>query len=303
MKNLLKIITILTISFFTFWTINVNAWIDLSSVEWVNNITKHSLWGIENSWDITNDIKSLWFSILTIIKYIVSWLLVILLVYVGVEMIMSMWNDEDRLSKSKRQLRYILVWLIFINIPWSLYKIFEKNSNSTIDWSINWTWANQVGNNISIFINTTLYEKTINSWIILFIESALSVIAIFVILLAGINIMISRWREDEVTEAKNKITWSIIWLIFIWFIEGWKKIVYNGDVSDWANLFHTMEELALFFAWPVAIFFLTLAWYYYITSNGEEDRVKKAKSIVINTFIATLILLASHAILKDLITL
>jgi hypothetical protein len=115
--------------------------------------------------------------------------------------------------------------------------------------------------------------------------------------------MISRWREDEVTEAKNKITWSIIWLIFIWFIEGWKRIVYNGDVSDWANLFHTMEELALFFAWPVAIFFLTLAWYYYITSNGEEDRVKKAKSIVINTFIATLILLASHAILKDLITL
>ncbi len=218
-------------------------------------------------------------------------------------MIMSMWNDEEKLSTAKRQLRYTLVWLIFINIPWSLYKIFEKNSNSTIDWSINWTWANEVGNNISVFINTTLFNKTINSWIVLFVESAISIVAIFVIVLAGINIMISRWRENEITEAKNKITWSIIWLVFIWFIEGWKRVVYSGNIIDGADLFNTMEELALFFAWPIAIFFLTLAWYYYITSNGQEERVKKAKSIVINTFIATIILLASHAILKDLITL
>jgi len=216
---------------------------------------------------------------------------------------MSMWNDEEKLSTAKRQLRYTLVWLIFINIPWSLYKIFEKNSNSTIDWSINWTWANEVGNNISVFINTTLFNKTINSWIVLFVESAISIVAIFVIVLAGINIMISRWRENEITEAKNKITWSIIWLVFIWFIEGWKRVVYSGNIIDGADLFNTMEELALFFAWPIAIFFLTLAWYYYITSNGQEERVKKAKSIVINTFIATIILLASHAILKDLITL
>jgi hypothetical protein len=61
-----------------------------------------------------------------------------------------------------------------------------------------------------------------------------------------------------------------------------------------------MSNLALFFAWPIAIFFLTLAWYYYITSNGDEERVKKAKAIVINTVIATLILLASYTFLLDL---
>jgi hypothetical protein len=48
---------------------------------------------------------------------------------------------------------------------------------------------------------------------------------------------------------------------------------------------------------------LTIAGYYYITSNGKEERVKKAKSIVINTILATLILLASYTFLLDLATL
>ena len=39
-----------------------------------------------------------------------------------------------------------------------------------------------------------------------------------------------------------------------------------------------------------------------ITSNGDEERVKKAKSIIINTILATLILLAAYTFLLDLAT-
>jgi hypothetical protein len=80
----------------------------------------------------------------------------------------------------------------------------------------------------------------------------------------------------------------------------WKEVVFEWKIQDGANFFGTMSNLALFFAWPIAIFFLTLAWYYYITSNGDEERVKKAKAIIINTLIATVILLASYTFLKDL---
>lgn len=61
-----------------------------------------------------------------------------------------------------------------------------------------------------------------------------------------------------------------------------------------------MANLALFFAGPTAIFFLTLGAWYYITSGGDEERAKKGKSIVINTFIAVIILLASYTFLIDL---
>jgi hypothetical protein len=63
-----------------------------------------------------------------------------------------------------------------------------------------------------------------------------------------------------------------------------------------------MLGLAMYFAAPVAIFFLVTAAYYYITSAGDEERIKKAKSIFTNTLIAALILLGAYSFLSDLVS-
>lgn len=122
------------------------------------------------------------------------------------------------------------------------------------------------------------------------------------ITLAGINLITSRGREEKMKEAKNKIVYTILALVFVGIIEVWKKVAFNGDVKEGNNLFESLANLALFFAAPIAMFFLTLAGYYFITSNGDEERVKKAKSIIVNTLLATLILLASYSFLLDLKT-
>ena len=305
MKNLIKIITILILIFSIFWILDVNAKVDFSQIQpdSLKTITEHSIQNIPATWEISNDIEKVWFSVLTVVKYIVSALLVLFIVYAWIQMTLSMWTDEDKLKTSKTQLRYTLMWLIFINIPWNLYNIFVS-SKWQIDGTINWTWSSQLAEQEeSTLINTELFTETINWWIVTFIESAIFSIAIFMIILAGLKIILSKWKEEEITKSKSAILWSIVWLVFIWFIESWQAFVYNGNIKDWATIFKTIEELALFFAWPIAIFFLTLAWYYYITSNGDEEKVKKAKSIIINTLIATVILLASYSFLTDLTSL
>lgn len=302
MKNIFKKLFLFLVVFFSFWVLNSHAAIDLSALPKKTNITEHSLTERSTSWKISEDVTTLWFELLTIVKFIISWILIIFIVYAWIQMILSMWSDEDKLSSSKKQLRYSLLWLVFINIPGTIYNAFYVIKNekwSTIDWPIQ-NWANE---SWSILLNLTNFEDTLNGSIVTFIEIVIFTVAIFVITLAWIRIITSRWREDQVKESKNKIAWSIIWLIFIWIIEAWKNVVYSGSISDGSNLFYTMEMLALFFAWPIAIFFLTLAWYYYITSNGEEERTKKAKNIVFNTLIAVIILVASHAFLKDFLSL
>ncbi len=300
MKNIAKIIATIFLILWIYSIATVNAAVNFDEVDWLNNITGHSIQTIGASGDLTNDLGNLWLTILTIIKYIVSWLLVLFLVYVGIQMMISMWNDESQLSSAKRQLRYTIVAIIFINIPGTLFEMFQTTNKWQIDWNLLWTWSSRLTNNIFI---SRFFDRTLNWQIILFLESLIFGIALFIIVLAGIKIIASRWRDQEITESKNKIVWSVIWLMFIWFIESWKYFIYSWNVSDWANLFATIEELVLFFAGPIAIFFLTLAWWYYITSNWEEDKVKKAKSIIVNTIIATIILLAAHTFLKDLITL
>ena len=302
MKNLIKIITIFILIWSIFWIIWVDAawYINFDDAKWIEQISNNSIKLSTTKWDITDVVKDNWFKVLTIIKTVVSWILIIFMVYIGVQMILSMWNDEDKLSTSKSQLWYTLMALIFINIPWALYSMFVAKKWS-LDWNINWTWSstNAVWNE-SVFINITNFTQTINWWIVLFLESVIFTIAVFMIILSAIKIMTSAWKEEVVKEAKNKILISIVWLIFVWFIESWQALVYSWSISDWATIFNTIENLVLFFAWPVAIFFLTLAWYYYITSNGDEEKTKKAKNIIMNVIIATVILMASHLFLQDL---
>ena len=299
MKNIIKIITIFLLTLLISWAIIVNAEIPwLWSVQWITDITSHSInINSATSWDLTDSINDAWLSILTTIKYLVSWLLVIFLVYAWIQMIMSMWSDEEKLSTAKRQLRYTIMWLVFINIPWTLYNSFVWNEAS-LNWSIWTTWASKEISNL--FIDTNSFTIAL-WWIVTFLEAAIFTIAVLVIILSWIKIITSGWKEEQITEAKSKILWSIVWLIFIWFIEAWQNFVYSWNILvEWTSIFKTLIELMLFFAWPVAIFFLTLAWYYYITSNGDEERVKKAKNIIINTVVATIILLASYSFLIEL---
>ena len=305
MKNFIKILLIILISINLFSIYSVYAWaVDLESIQWLDNITKQSLnWLSDTStwnWTVTDNIEDLWFSILTIIKYLISWILIIFIVFIWIQMIMSMWSDEEKLSSAKQQLRYTLMWLLFINIPWTFYNTFVSNKWQ-IDWTINWTWStSQAVWNESVFINIDAFNQTINWWIVNFLEVMIFTIAVFVIVLSGLKIMTSRWKEEDLSEAKNKILWSLVWLVFIWFIESWQALVFNWKIADWTTIFSTIENLVLFLAWPVAIFFLTLAWYYYITANGDDEKIKKAKNIIINTVIATAILMASHLFLADL---
>lgn len=285
--------------------LSVDAWVDMDNSAINNYIWSSSISNWWTSWDVIDDVNNVWFSLLTRLKIILEWLMVIFLVFVWIQMIISMWSDEEKLSSSKRQLRFVLIALVFINIPWTLYDSFKKDSPGVIDITA-WTsisWYTDSTLDWNMFLNPDIFGYTLNTQIIWFIKVIIFGLAVFYIVMEAIVIMTARWREEKVTEAKNKIFYWILALIFVWVIELWLKFVYGWDLDDAKNIFYSLSDLALFFAWPTAIFFLSLASYYYITSSWDEEKIKKAKTIVVNTVLATLILLAAYTFLLDLATL
>lgn len=260
------------------------------------------------AWTLAENIDSNWRKILSAVKWIVWWIMVIYMVYVWIMMIMSMWSDEEQLSSSKRQLRYVLIAFLFINIPWTIYHSFHKETanDTTVDQWQSWNtftddWLNdsesQIQNNILVDDNILFLT---NDAILGFINILISFIAVAVIMFSWLKILSARWREDQVKEAKSKIIYSVFWLIFVWIANIWKNIAFSWNIEDGQNLFSQLSNLALYFAWPIWIFFLVLAWYHMVTANWDEEKIKKAKNIVINTLIATVILLASYSFLLDL---
>ena len=122
----------------------------------------------------------------------------------------------------------------------------------------------------------------------------------FMFILAAFRLIGSGGNEDRVKEAKQKFLYGALALVFMAVIQAWVVVAYSGDIPKGQGIFAQLSNMALFFAGPTAIFFLILGAYYYITSAGDEDKAKKGKSIVVNTFIAVIILLASYAFLRDL---
>lgn len=300
MKKIFLILFLILSLFFGFkqeiyawWAINF--W-DINT----SKITNKSI--SANSWDFEWWIQNISTNVFHTLKVIIWWLLIIYIVYAWILMVISMWDDEEKLSSAKRAIWYSILWLIFINIPWTLFDIFSKDKNLENATLNEITFTEQ--SNWNIFMNKNALWNTM--WnIVTFLEITIVSLAVFVIVLSGIKIIMSLGKQENITEQKNKILWSLWWLIFIWIMEVWREIVFKWNIKwTWWNslgdLFGTLANLALFFAWPVAIFFLSLAWYYYITRAWDEEKTKKAKSIVINTLIATVLLLWIYTFLNDL---
>jgi len=302
MKTKIKYIILILLTIFSFsyfWESLAWYW----EIPWKNIIEDVSTNINYSNKNIVNNINSTWFKILSVAKLIIQWVLIIFIVYIWAQMIWAMWDDEESLSSAKRQIWYSVVAMFFVNIPWSLYSAFHQtdywklwNRINSWDFSNKWSESN-------MFFDVFNFWYTFWDQIVWFLEVLILAIAIVMIIYEGIKLITSRWREEKITEAKNKVTYSILALVFVWVIEAWKNFAFSFEISQATNIFGNLADLALFFAAPVAFFFLTLAWYYFITSAWDEEKLKKAKSIVINTVLATLILLAAYTFLLDLASL
>lgn len=251
--------------------------------------------------DPVDNIIEVGFSLLGLVKMVLQGVIIIFIVYIGAQMIISMWNDEELLSKAKRQIWYSLLGILFINIPGGFYSAFRKKDNFwTVGWPIDNGNFTQLNEGSNILFNIGEFGYTLNDSIIGFLEIIIFGLAVGTLVITGIRVMTARWEEEKLSKAKTRILWSLVALVFVGFIESWKHLAFGGSIEAGVNLFESFANLALFFAGPIGIFFLTLAGYYYITSAGDEERTKKAKSIVINTVLATLILLATYTFLLDL---
>jgi len=295
-KKIKKLFLLLLAVIWIFYINSLFAWYDIIGWDYIkpvsNNIYSHS--------DVVAAINYNWFKLLAIVKLILQWLMLIFIVYTWWQMIWSMWDNEEELNKAKKHLWYVVVAVLFLNVPWTLYNSFHKREHwllwdrLTLEEYSNSSWE---GN---MFFDFFSFWYTYWDNIIWFLEVIVMAIAILVIIYESIKLIYSRWREERVKEAKNKVIYAVLALVFITIIEFWKRFAFDLKISQAQDIFSNLANFALFFAAPTAFFFLTIAAYYYITSSWEEEKVKKAKSIIINTVLATLILLASYTFLLDL---
>lgn len=298
MQKKIKLIIVLILSLIVFQVTLVNAWVaDWSKINWGNSITDSSYNWVA-WWNAQEKINNFWWSLLHTTKVILNWVMLFYLVYLGFMMVMAMWAD-DKLSTTKRQVYYVLISFLFINIPWELYGLFSDRVNNDVTSHNAYQPVANTGN-WNMFVNFFNWGTTVEDWVIAFIKVLIIWLVILQFMMAWISLISSAGNEDKLKKARTRFLNWLYWLIFVWIIQAWVVVAYSWNIPKGQQIFAQILNLWMFFAWPVAIFFLILWGFHYITSAWDEAKTKKWIAIIKNTVIASIILLASYAFLKDL---
>jgi Type IV secretion system pilin len=241
--------------------------------------------------------KDLGFRILGVIRIIVSGFALIYLVMIGVYMIIGS-DSEETIKTQRKQITYALIGFLFLNIPGFVYTIFAPSnvaSIGTVD-----SWSNTTGS--SVFWNTAGFEGIIGN-MIAFLRVFAFGVAVTMFTWGLFNLLVSGGDDEKRKQAKNRIIYGIIGLIFLGFVQLWWSLVAVGDFRSYIpSIGGTLFALVMYIAAPIAIFMLIWGAYLFITSAGDEERIKKWKSILINTGIALIILLAGLSFMTDIVT-
>ncbi len=244
--------------------------------------------------DIVQVGQSFGFKVLWFLKTIISWFALVFMVMIGAYMVVFS-DNEERVKTQRKQILYTLIGFLFLNIPWVIYQIMSPSNNGWSDISSS-SWTNVTSS--WYFAELPGFVGTIANFFRVFAYGG----AVLMLTWGFFRLILSSGDEEQVKAAKSRVLYSSLGLMFLLFIDGWIWVISTSDIgSSIPGIAGILFKIALFFAAPTAIFFIIYGAYYYITSAGDEERVKKWKNILLNTLIASLILIASFTFLTDLV--
>lgn len=266
-------------------------------------------------WDFMFSLKATAVELIYYAKILLNGLVFFALLWVGAVWILSMWEESGR-TEWKWKFIISIVALVLINVPEVLYRIFtgsdsytqgtiQRVSGKTIittDPGGQFTEADFVACDNFLFCPYGLFNNVYVRWFFFALEVLMVVIAVIFFTFGGIKLMVSGGKEDSLKTARNRFIYGGIALLVVGFVEWLYRAVFlwglvTGDVAILINI----ANVFLFFAWPIAIIFLIIWAYYYITSGGSQERADKGKKILLYTFLATILLLLSYTLIVEIV--
>ena len=245
-----------------------------------------------------SDARNFGGSLLSIARLVVAGFALIYIVIIGANLIVSS-DDEGVVAKQKKQLFYSGIAFIFLNIPDVVYRIFMRTDNRNIGAG---TWTDVSSQSVFWNFSGVFGADNFISSVISFLKVVAFVAAILSFIWGAIGLMTSRGQDEYKENAQNRMVYGVLGLLFLGIVEAWSyAFTQTGLQAEISKIAGNVFGLAFYFAAPVAVFFLILGAYYYITSAGDEDRASKGKKIFLYTFLASIILLAGASFLNEII--
>lgn len=272
----------------TGWDIWVNKWVEKNTA--LKNLLNPSTdFTVEKWWQqwiynwlirIARDLKNLFF--------IIAWIYFLILV---LKLLFWSKSDED-VNSFKKWIIWISVWVIVTQIAYYFISVlFDKKIN--VELSAN-------------------FVKIIIEPFIAMLETAASFAFLAMMIYAFYKIVTSNWDEEQAKSWKMTVMYSIVWFIVIKITNKLVTSIYwkthcanytwvscsNTVDVEWVNkLIVTIINWMNWFIWLITVLLIIYAGFMVLTSVWDEEKLKKAKSIILYIAIWLFVLVSNYLIL------
>jgi lysylphosphatidylglycerol synthetase-like protein (DUF2156 family) len=243
-----------------------------------------------------NSITSAILYAVDLMKYILGTIGVVMIIFIGVKLITAGKNIEQVSPKMKEALKYVCIGFVVVMVADPMIRqVFFGEQGEVYRSETDIQLAAQRG--------TEQLRGLYN-----FFEVFLGSIAVLMIIIYGVRMVSSMGNEEVVKKSQKGIMWSVLGLILVGVSELIvKDIVFPKEGSTISDVNRANQLIINFtnfisgFIAAIAIAMYMYGGVMYVTALGKEDKIGKAKKVLIGATIGLFIAMGAYALVNTFV--
>ena len=207
-------------------------------------------------------------------------------------------GKEESIAKHKQNFLYIFIGFLLLMIADQVSEVFNPESEE----------LRESGQLVNFGAAHDRLRDIVN-----YLKWLFGSLVVLLMTFSGFRLITASGNEEVVEKEKKHITWSGIGLLVILLASNIVNAIYvvgepeTGQVGTAAGATEGIGEIAgiirlfLVFLGPVAVLFTIYAGFMYLTAFENEERVNKAKRMIVGGVTGIFIIYASFAIVNTLL--
>ncbi len=228
---------------------------------------------------------------------------ILFITIMGYTLVTSGSNEED-VTKAKRGLIYTIIAFMMISMSQDIAKIFDMEKGTLL------------GSPQEILNRVRLFDKQLEIFIV-FVKYVIGAYATLQVVRSGIKLATAGGNDEEIGKQKKSIMFSAGGLLLIYIGDIFinkvfykvDKTVYSGitgihpkvDAKEGIEQIVGITNLIVSFVGPIAVLMLIAGAIMYITAGGEDEKMQKAKRLLLATAIGIVVIYGAFALVSTVI--
>lgn len=245
-----------------------------------------------------SSITSAIYFVLDFMKFLIGGIAVVMIIVTGIRLVMARKKIDDVWSKQKEHLIFIVVGFVIIMVA----DFFVKNVFFGIEGEV---YESQAQAEMAAEEGVKQLKGMYNAAFII-----VGALAVFMLVIAGIRLLVSGGNEEVQTKVKKQVTWLVIGLFILGIAEFVvQDFIFPKEGTEipaavkGQQLIVSFTNFAAAFVSIAAVIACIYGGYLYVSAVGNEEKTGKAKKVFIGAIIALVLAAGAFALVNTVIPL